>query len=306
MSVSNISGKASVLISGLLVAGLLLWQLQQPEKSTTTRPARHSQPAPPLQETKNPLAVAAVALPPPPPPASHKKQPVKLKKAVTIQKPSAQKKIKPIVKVKKPSLKQVAVRAAQKPAPRKLQARTVRVSITDHSPEAKEGRTLLRLLEHGSGPEIEIAWPDGSSARSSLYHLLRSCYGMRTALMDTSGALYVTDGGRNWRPDMDRLSGFVRQPSGALTFAENKEAEGIRRRHRLGSDTTIIRLFPRRVDAVLLGGMQSLLGGRYQNAKLIHASYRHNGSRLFIDNITADGAIVRGRITFPAAQDRCG
>ena len=100
MSVSSISGKASVLVSGLFVAVLLLWQLQQPEKSATTKPARHSQPAPPPREAKNPLAVAAVALPPPPPPASHKKQSVKLKKAVTIQKPSAQKKIKPIVKVK--------------------------------------------------------------------------------------------------------------------------------------------------------------------------------------------------------------
>ena len=319
MSHSNISGKVSVLISSLLVAVLLIWQFQLPDKSTMEKPVKKSQQAPPRKPIKS-LAVAAFALPPPP--AIQKKQPVRLMNAVTIKKPPTQKKKKPIVKakkavptqkkkipnikIKKPSPKKVAVRADQKTTPRKLRPRTVRVSVTDRSPEAKEGRTLLRLLEHGSGPTIEIAWPDGNSARSSLYHLLRSCYGMRTALMNAGGSLYVTDGDRNWRPDMDRFSGFVRQPSGALPAAENKEVGAIRRRHGLGPEGTVVRLFPRNVDAILLGGLRNILVGRYQNTKIIHAAYRRDGSRLMIDNITADGISVRGRIAFSAALAKCG
>lgn len=278
MSVSNISGRASVLVSSLLVAVLLLWKFQLPERFVMAGPVRQSQNDLPPLKTTEPIAVAVFALPPPPSLASRKEALLNINTTVLAQKPP----------VEKPK------------------ARIVQVSITDHSSEAKGGRALLRLLEHGSGPTIEIAWPDGRSARSSLYGLLRDCYGMKTALMDSDGGLYVSGVGRKWRPDMDRFSGFVRQPSGILPPGEGKEAGVIRRRHGLGLDSTIVRLFPRRIDAVLMGGLQSLLGGRYQNSKIIRASYRQVGSRLFIDNVTANGAVVRGRISFSTAQTKCG
>lgn len=299
MIFSNISGKASMLVSGLLVAVLLIWQLQLTEKPRIEKPAKHSQLFPLPQELKQSLAVATITFPPPP--ESVKNQPVKAMKGVPVEK-----KKEAMVKTKKPALKQAMARDVKRPSPKMLESSTVRVSILDTSPKAKEGRTLLRLLEHGSGPSIGLAWPEGDVARSSLYMLLRGCYGMKTALMDIDGTLYSSTESRKWRPDMDHYSGFVRQPSGLLPSGENKEAEAVRRRHRLGPDSTIVRLYPRRVDAVLLGGLQSLLGGRYRKAKIIHGAYRQHGQDIFIDNITADGALVRGRIAFSAAQGGCG
>lgn len=299
MIFSNISGKASILLSGLLVAVLLIWQLQLIEKPKIEKRVKHSQLFPLPQELKQSLAIATITFPSPP--ESVKKQPVKAKK----REPVEREKITP-VKTRKPALKQTTARDVKHSAPKKVVSPTVRVSILDTSPITKEGRTLLRLMEHGSGPSIGLAWPEGDVARSSLYKILRGCYGMKTALMDVDGTLYSSTESRKWRPDMDHYSGFVRQPSGLLPSDENKEAEAVRRRHRLSPDSTIVRLYPRRVDAVLLGGLQNLLGQRYRKAKIIHGNYRQYGQDIFIDNITADGALVRGRIAFYAAQGGCG
>ncbi len=267
----------------------------------TTKPARHSLSNSPQQGIKEALAVASVAFPPPPLPASVKKKPVKLKKIMPVER----KKVVS-VKTKMPVLKSAAAQAVKNPSLEKNQAPTIRVSTATSSPNAKEGRILLRLLEHGSGPAIGLAWPEDDTARELLYRLLRNCYGMKTALMNADGALYSVDANHKWRPDLDRYSGFVRQSLGIIPAGENKVAQQVRRRHHLGTDTTLVRLFPRRVDAVLLGGLQSLIGERYRRAKIIRAAYRQRGQEIFIDNIMADGAPVPGQIAFSAAQEGCG
>ena len=178
--------------------------------------------------------------------------------------------------------------------------RTVRVSVRSSSAQATEGRTLLRLLEHGSGPDIEIAWPRSPRERYRLQQQLSSCFGMRTALMNARGDLFVAEGarGQKWNPNLDRFSGFVRSPNGYLSPRERDEAERIRQYHRLGRAERVIRLFPRHVDSVLLGGLRQVLGDSYDQARTIRAAYRLDGTTLTIEDIRADGVVLSGRIAF--------
>lgn len=178
--------------------------------------------------------------------------------------------------------------------------RTVQVSVRSSGAQAAEGRTLLRLLEHGSGPDIEIAWPQSPRERYRLQQQLSSCFGMRTALMNARGDLFVAEGarGQKWNPNLDRFSGFVRRPNGYLSPKERDEAERIRQYHRLGRTERVIRLFPRHVDSVLLGGLRQVLGASYDQARTIRAAYRLDGTTLTIEDIRADGVLLPGRIAF--------
>jgi hypothetical protein len=186
-----------------------------------------------------------------------------------------------------------------KPEP-KAQSETVQVSVQTRGAVVREGRALLRLLEHGSGPTIEIAWPPGNGARRQLYRSLTQCYGMQAILIDGHGNLFRQSGerGRKWEINLDRFSGFVRQPAGFIAGEEQRLGEDIRRYHGLGYGTSLVRVFPRHVDAVLLGGLQKLLGGKYKTSGLIRATYRMSGEKLFIDGIETDGRPVEGRIVF--------
>jgi hypothetical protein len=171
--------------------------------------------------------------------------------------------------------------------------------------EAQEGRTLLRLLEHGSGPEIELAWPDSRSKRRQLYDRLQDCFGMRIAVMDSAGLLYRTQGGvfSPWSPNMDLFSGFMRSPSGRLTAEEESLLRVARARI---PSAGLLRLFTRQVDALLLGGLQALIGPSYAKLRAIHGRYRLLGGRVLIEGMEGDGRRFPGTIDLtPAAAGRC-
>ncbi|MDX1400629.1 MAG: hypothetical protein R3245_01795 [Kiloniellales bacterium] len=171
--------------------------------------------------------------------------------------------------------------------------------------EAREGRALLRLLEHGSGPQIELAWPGSPANRASLFRVLRSCYGMRLALLDESGRLYRVEGdvGSAWTPNLDRFSGFMRKPSGR---SPEEEKILFQRAQEKVPGAIPVRLFPRRVDALLLGGLATFLGEDYRSSKAIRATYRLSGSMVEISEIAADGKWHPGRIDLrPAAEQSC-
>jgi hypothetical protein len=183
----------------------------------------------------------------------------------------------------------------------------IKIEVTENNLEnVRQGRALLKILEYGEGPGIEIAWPADTRQRESLYRLLHRCYGMRTAMMDQSGLLFRsgTPAGQPWRPNLDRFSGFVRQPKGYLARQEAREANQITQLHRLGSGARPVRLFPRRSDALLLGGLQQLLGAGYETADQIQGVYLIDGPNLSISSIRKDNRPVAGRIDLTGAQ-RC-
>ncbi len=164
------------------------------------------------------------------------------------------------------------------------------------------GRALLRVLEHGKGPAIEIAWPGNESERERLFRLLSQCHGMRLALMTGDGRLFTATGRAEapWQPNLDRYSGFLRFPSGRQTTIEQDAIELLRRRH--GSavrGANSVRIFPRSVDASMLGQVQSLVGPDYAAASQITAAYRMRGGRVIIGGLRGDGRAIDGGIALP-------
>ena len=180
----------------------------------------------------------------------------------------------------------------------KSEVPSAKTEVVVNSEAIRTGRVLLRIFEHGKGPQIDIAWPGFAAQRERLHDVLRRCFGMRLALMDRAGGLYLDDGptGRTWPIDLDRFSGFVRRPNGQITSAERRVAGRVARYHRRLPATDPIRLFPRATDAALLGGLAHLLGDDYRSSKAITASYRLRGTRVTVDEIRVDGRRIVGKI----------
>ncbi len=169
--------------------------------------------------------------------------------------------------------------------------------------ELADGRVLLRMLEKGKGPLVEIAWPDDAAARSRLYAALAACHGMETVLLGTGGRLFAENGrkGETAEINPDSTSGFVRRPAGALPARERETISRIRQRHGMASGAPV-RLFPRSVDAALLGGLQAAVGPDYLGRRLIHAHYRLDGNRVSVERIYADGTSIPGAIALPRVR----
>lgn len=170
----------------------------------------------------------------------------------------------------------------------------------------REGRAMLRILEHGVGPVIEIAWPKSSDRRAKLYSYFVNCLGMTTAVINDAGDLFRNADARNqrWELNLDRSSGFLRQPSGHFSSAEARELKEIKQRHSRQQNANPVRIFPRKVDAYLLGGLQSVIGPGYKNKQAIRARYQLDGTRLLLTNIEADAHRLDGMIDLGAVS-RC-
>lgn len=244
------------------------------------------QPKPePLKPTKTELTPLKPAVEKRPPPLVEKdiQEPIKLKRV----EPAKNSKPKTVQK-NKPKSPAVITRA--------VVARAV-VDGTDYT-VVKSGRVMLKLLEHGSGPKIEIIWPGQSRDREVLFKTFTRCYGMIVAVMDSKGGLYVADGEprRPWKINLDRYSGFVRQSAGRDTGAQRSAAKKIRARHRNVVGGPAIRIFPRTMDAVLLGGLKKLVGASYAKSATIKADYRLLGNQVIVERVRVDGDQISGRV----------
>jgi len=168
---------------------------------------------------------------------------------------------------------------------------------------AGEGRVLLRMFEQGSGPGIEIRWPSDAADRERLYDTFVRCFGMRIGIVDDAGRLYLPEGPANQptQLNMDRYSGFVRRPEGQIASAESRELARVRNYHQAASGGPA-RIFPRNVDAFLIGGLREAIGDDYLKARSIRAAYRLDNGRVLIDAIVADGRAVPGAIDLSSGR----
>lgn len=188
--------------------------------------------------------------------------------------------------------------AAPPPLPQRPRVRDEGRAV-DITPESiREGRTLLRLLERGDGPDIEIAWPAAPRERDLLYRLLRDCFGMRTVVVSADGGIFGAGGF-----DGDRYSGFARQPTGGMSAAERRRVAEIRARDGVESGR-VMRLFPRQVDAIVLGALHRIAGDGFANGIRIRARYRLAGDGVRIADINVDGATTAEFILLPYTANR--
>ncbi len=273
-------------------------------------PAEVHSAAPKLDNTK-PAPMSVVALPPPPAKIA----------AAKAQNLGSRKKAVPV-----PPLKPIPVatvtahhppeRTYLKPAPKQDQPTNTKpedieedIDRATTKPDAKAvtaGRTLLRLLEHGSGPSVEIAWPAATGQRKRLYRRFRRCFGMRVAVLTEDERLFAGNGktGVPWHLNLDAFSGFMRQHDGGASPREVAAIRRIRGLHKLQARGAPVRIFPRRVDAVLLGGLRQAIGANYDGQKTIRAQYALRRGGVFVENIQVDGRKVLGRIDLSAASSR--
>jgi hypothetical protein len=170
-----------------------------------------------------------------------------------------------------------------------------------------EGRAFLKILEQGAGPGIEIRWPSEPSQRDRLYSALVQCLGMRTGLLDGDGRLYLAEGqkGQPSTLDGERYSGFVRRPEGAIAREEEREIGRVRSYHQVRASASAARIFPRRVDAYLIGGLRSLVGDTYLKTRSIRATYRMRNGAPIVDSIIADGRRIDGSVDLSDVANRC-
>ena len=105
--------------------------------------------------------------------------------------------------------------------------------------------------------------------------------------------------------NLDRFSGFVRQPTGRLGKKERLQIRAIRNYHRVLLRALPVRIFPRQVDAFLLGGLQKLVGKNYASVKSIRAAYQLNGDRLIVTDVLVDNHALSGRIELPKIKRAC-
>lgn len=299
---------AAVLSVGisLMVGGWLVFKLL-PE--TRQNPVQADQPAQiatvePSPEAPPPPAAAVVYLPLPPRPALSEKtaapDPAKLVREA--MRPRLEPPASPLPRDSIPLRPKV-----QEPKVREASPDISKVLPALGETVVKEGRVLLRILEQGSGPTIEIAWPDSSRERDRLFRQFQECYGMRIALMSPDGKLFEVTGGRGqaWKINLDRYSGFVRQSSGVISAEERRRARLIRDYHRIMFAAAPVRIFPRRVDAFLLGGLRRIIGAKYTNAKIIRATYRFPGNKVIVYGVRVDDRLMDGTIDLSEVAGKC-
>jgi hypothetical protein len=274
----------------------------QPTKQAQVKPADA---APSLPTPKQvsfvlpaPPAVQVVA-PAPKPQPTPKPVVVKPVKAVPVQQPAAQSvapkvtaRVEPVKLEKTPPIKEKPIEVP--PA--------LEVTVA----QTAGGRALLRVLEHGKGPLIEIAWPKKERAREALHQTFKACFGMENAVMDAKGDLYRTSEarGQRWEINLDRYSGFLREASGSLPRSEQGITQAVKRHHGGLGAAGLVRIFPRKVDASLLGGLQAMVGPQYMQARSIQARYVQVNGQVLVRDIFVDGVARKGAIALSPTR-RC-
>ena len=90
--------------------------------------------------------------------------------------------------------------------------------------------------------------------------------------------------------------------TGRTIAAERARARDISARH--GIHGRLVRVFPRNVDAVILGGLNQVIGGTYRGAKTITAAYWKRRGRLVLGAIKVNGRPRAGAVDISAVKRR--
>ena len=167
------------------------------------------------------------------------------------------------------------------------------------------GRVLLRLLEHGKGPIIDIAWPENYVERQRLFKAFRTCYGMKLAVITNDSQLFTkfTPPTIPWRPNSDAYSGFLRSPIGQKINNETRLITEITRKHKIQNGRSV-RIFPRNTDAIILAGFQRIVGKGYTKYSRIQAHYSLTPKGgVYLEQIKVDERPVAGTIRIPPERN---
>ena len=282
----------------------------------TIKPTRNIQLPPPPLKVKQPNKIQAPVKTIVPPPASiiQPKASKPFKPLEITPDTATQEKLKlPPVKTIKPKLANSRSKALK--TPNQSITKKIRDKSSTHAElftqnknnTLANGRVLLRQLEKGKGPEIQITWPNQTSLKEKIYDILNKCYGMQTARMNSKDELFHSAGpsGVRWAINMDKMSGFIREVSGLIPQAEHLHVRRINHKHPNENFISTIRIFPRVVDAHLLMNLRSLAGENYSTAKNISAAYGLKNNSILIQHVRLDGKELGRVFMLPSVKNQC-
>ena len=278
------------------------------KKSPQTAKLKRILDKPTIKPTRN------IQLPPPPVSIIQPKASKPFKPLVITPDTTTQEKLKlPPLKAIKPKLensKSKTLRASNKSIIKKTRRKSPthpNLISQNENDTVANGRVLLRQLENGNGPEIQIAWPDQTRLKEKIYDILNKCYGMQTALMNSKDELFHSAGpsGVRWAINMDKMSGFIREVSGRIPQAEHLHVRRINQKHPNENFISTIRIFPRVVDAHLLMNLRSLAGENYSTSKNISAAYGLKNKSILIKHVRLDGKELGRAFMLPSIKNRC-
>ena len=296
---------------------------EPPQPKPTSQPKESTQQAAKPAPSPTPVSIKPLKPPPSPEPTSTKpaltepdlttaaSQPLHEIEPLTAPKPQPQKE-QPQEEITLPAeetlaaLQPVETSPEPQPAPpqeiyeeaepaQKIKAKEIPIKEIPVKEIQAKGRPLLRLMEYGQGSEVNIAWPANSNAMTRLYDELNRCYGMESLVIH-QGRLYNRAG--LFEPNQDRYSSFMREVQGQIP---PRESEFLRKIPVSGAP---VRLFPRRVDAMLLGGLHHLLGQEAMEGHHISGTYSLSQNRLLVTDLRLDGVQVEGSVDLTAIR-RC-
>lgn len=162
------------------------------------------------------------------------------------------------------------------------------------------GTELLRRIEAGDGPSLELGWPVSAGERRRVADHLTRCAGLTVALLARDRLWRLGDPpGRAWVPDPVRLSGILRRADGVGLVT----VERIRVHHGLTGGVPVA-LVARGFDSRLLDGLARVApGGRLTGH--VRARYGLRGGDLVLSALEVDGRPVPGVVRL-ARIGRCG
>jgi hypothetical protein len=99
----------------------------------------------------------------------------------------------------------------------------------------------------------------------------------------------------------DATSSFIRRPSGGLSKEEEQVVASIKTKHNLWSGIPV-RVFPRSIDAALLGGLKSVIGSQYSLSRSVSAKYFIRGNSIGLGEIRSEGVIINGSFILPKSR----
>lgn len=170
------------------------------------------------------------------------------------------------------------------------------ITVDESRPDViLEGRALLKILETGKGPNVEIGWPAGGRAQQALYQAFTACLGLRSGYLDEKGRVFLKGGAAGYpaKINADDTSLFLRQIVGDISATERRLLNDIKQYHGLHKAQPV-RLFNRAVDAALLGGVFRVLPNGVLNNPHIQATYQLNQGAVIIHQIKVNEQPVRG------------
>jgi len=284
----TLTENASMFVTAIIGAAIIFQVLPTLNHTPLVKPTATEVPVP---ETPQKMRTMTVVILPPPPP-SHAPSPKVLPPEITSPTKTAPKQKTPAAKPEKEKPR------VEKPSPKLTEPTQVSVKIETAKEDAvKEGRVLLKLLETGKGPDVEIAWPEHSDQKRKLFEAFETCLGLQTGLMTKLGTIYVA-GGRRGHPkkiNPDRTSLFLRQSTGALPSKEIKQHAAIRVYHSLSGGEPV-RLFARVVDAALLGGLFQLVPAKVKSGVRVRGQYGLKAGAITIERISVNGVKQTGKV----------